>query len=115
MKILIVDDSEAMRRCIAQLLPVSDEKIECADGQAAVRSFADHHPDWVLMDIEMPGLDGLGAARQIKKQSPDARIIFVTAHDRPRLRAAALELNAAGFVLKDNLEEINQIVAHKTF
>jgi two-component system, NarL family, response regulator DesR len=114
MKIMIVDDSEAMRRCIAKLLPASDEKFECADGTSAVLSFAAHQPDWVLMDVEMPGLDGLGAARQIMKRWPEARIIFVTAQDRPRLRAATVELNAAGFVLKDNLDDINQIIGHKT-
>jgi DNA-binding NarL/FixJ family response regulator len=110
MKLLIVDDSAAMRRCIRDLLLDADEKLECSDGNEAVRAFAAWQPDWVLMDIEMKELDGLSAARQIKADWPESRIIFVTAHDEPRFRAAASQLNVHGYVLKDHLEAINQIV-----
>jgi len=107
---LIVDDSAAMRRCIRDVLPSTDEKFECSDGAEAIRAFAAHHPDWVLMDIEMKKLDGLSAARQIRADWPEARIIIVTAHDRRRFREAASQLKVDGYVLKDHLEEINQIV-----
>lgn len=107
---LIVDDSAAMRRCIKDALPSTDEKLECSDGKEAIQAFADHRPDWVLMDIEMKELDGLSAAWRIRADFPEARIIFVTAHDRPRFRDAASQLKADGYVLKDHLEEINQIV-----
>jgi len=110
MKLLIVDDSAAMRRCICDLLPDAAEKFECSDGSEAARAFALHQPDWVLMDIEMKELDGLSAARQILSEWPKARIIFVTSHDRPRFRVAASQLQAAGYVLKDRLEDINQII-----
>jgi len=114
MKLLIVDDSAAMRRCIRDLLLDADEKFECSDGSEAVRAFALHKPDWVLMDIEMNELDGLGAARQIMADWPEARIIFVTSHDRPRFREAASQLNVHGYVLKDRLEDINQIIGRDT-
>lgn len=113
MKLLIVDDSAPMRRVIRAVLPVTHETIECEDGDAAVAAFNTYQPDWVLMDIEMKPLDGFGAAELIKKKSPDAKIIFVTANDGPRLRMTASRLDAKGFVLKDNLEEINRIIAAK--
>jgi len=111
MKMLIVDDSAAMRRIIKELLPVEDEKLESRDGKEAIAAFAEHRPDWVLMDIQMKGVDGLSAAEAIKAKCPAARIIFVTAYDEPRYRAAATKLGASGYVLKDRLEEINAIVA----
>ena len=110
MKMLIVDDSATMRRCIRKLLPEADEKFECSNGLEALRAFAKHKPDWVLMDIEMKELDGLSAAKEIKKEWPGARIIFVTSHDKRRFRDAASQLKADGYVLKDNLDEINDIV-----
>lgn len=110
MKMLIVDDSAAMRRCIRKLLPEADEKFECSDGSEAIRAFAKHRPDWVLMDIDMKELDGLSAARQIKADWPAARIIFVTAHDKQRFRDAASQLKADGYVVKDRLDEINEII-----
>jgi len=114
MKLLIVDDSAAMRRCIRGLFLDGDEKFECGDGSQALRAFARHQPDWVLMDIEMKELDGISAARQILADWPKARIIFVTSHDRPRFRNAARELQAAGYVLKDRLEDIHQIIGRPT-
>ena len=99
-----------MRRCIKDSLPATVEKVECGNGQEAIAAFAQHRPDWVLMDIEMKPLDGLSAARQIRRDWPEARIIFVTSYDQPRYRQAAVQLRVEGYVLKENLEQINQIV-----
>ncbi len=110
MKFLIVDDSAQMRRCIKDFLPATVEKVECQGGQEAIAAFAEQRPDWVLMDIEMKPLDGLAAARQIRADWPEAKIIFVTSHDLPRFREAASQLKVEGYVLKDNLERINQII-----
>jgi DNA-binding NarL/FixJ family response regulator len=110
MKFLIVDDSAYMRRCIKDFLPATVEKVECQSGNKALAAFVEHRPDWVLMDIEMKPVDGLTAARQIRADWPTARIIFVTSYDEPRYREAAAELKVEGYVLKDNLEQINQIV-----
>jgi two-component system chemotaxis response regulator CheY len=110
MKFLIVDDSADMRRCIKEYLPDKIETVECRDGLEAIAAFAEHRPDWVLMDIEMRPIDGLAATRQIKAHWPQARIIFVTSHDESRFRDAASQLKVEGYVLKDNLEQINQIV-----
>lgn len=109
MKILVADDSAEMRRCVREVVAAADEIIECSSGLEAVAAFARHLPDWVLLDIEMPGQDGLSAARQIRAEFPNARIIFVTAFDERRLRAAAAQLGQ-GYVLKTNLEQINRII-----
>ncbi len=110
MKFLIVDDSAKMRRCIKDSLAAAVETVECRDGQEAIAAFAKYQPDWVLMDIEMKPVDGLMAAKQIRTDWPKAKIIFVTSYDQPRFREAAAQLKVEGFVLKDNLEQINQIV-----
>lgn len=110
MKFLIVDDSAQMRRCIKDSLAAAGEAVECRDGQEAIAAFARHQPDWVLMDIEMKPVDGLAAARQIRADWPNAKIIFVTSYDQPRFREAASQLKVEGYVLKDDLEQINKIV-----
>jgi|SRR6516165_3107564 CheY-like chemotaxis protein len=109
MKILIADDSAEMRRCVRNVMALGHEFIECSNGQEAVTAFSLHHPDWVLMDVEMPGQDGLSAASEIRAEHPEARIVFVTAFDEQRLRAAAALLGQ-GYVVKSNLERINQII-----
>src|SRR5580692_5455953 len=98
-----------MRLCIREMLSPQDEITECANGREAVRAFVAGRHEWVLMDIEMPELDGLSAARQIKACFPLARIIFVTGHDGTLLREVASQLGE-GFVSKSCLADIQKFL-----
>ena len=112
MKILIVDDNERVRGLIKRLVgDLCDEVFECGDGKSAMKVYADHKPDWVLMDIEMKGMDGLAASVRIKAAYPEARILIVTNHDDGRLRHAAKNAGACGYVLKENLLALKDILA----
>jgi len=79
------------------------EVVECRDGREAVQRYREFEPDWVLMDIEMPQLDGFSATRQIMALNPRARVVMVTDHDDADLRAEAGRAGAAAYVRKDNL------------
>ncbi len=107
MTALIVEDSELMRRLIKALIAgIVDAVVECASGDAAYAAYAAHRPDWVLMDIELPGLDGISATVRIRADFPDARILIVTDYGDERLREAARAAGACGYVLKENLLEV---------
>lgn len=114
MKILIVDDFDDMRRLLrivlAGRLSASDEIIECADGAEAVELFRIHHPEYVLMDVQLKGMDGFTAAEKMYQHDPDARIIFVTSYNTPVFRARAEAMGAEGFVPKDYLSEIVRLI-----
>jgi CheY-like chemotaxis protein len=111
MTLLIVDDNAAVRRMIRRVVVdlVSDIR-ECADGATAVTVYAKLHPDVVLMDIEMSGVDGITATRQILSAFPNARVIIVTGYNDEPLRAAAREAGACGYVLKENLLELRALL-----
>jgi DNA-binding NarL/FixJ family response regulator len=111
-KILIVDDHEIFRRGLRALLePYSDWQIcgEAVDGLDAVDKCKPLGPDIVILDITMPRLNGLEAARLIKKQNPDLRIVIITQHDSPQVQAAAMEAGAQAFVTKSSVG--NELVA----
>jgi CheY-like chemotaxis protein len=110
-KYLVVDDHGASRQLIRDFLPGTDsEVVECADGVEAVAAFQKESPDWVLMDIEMPGMDGLSALRAILSLNPDARVVIVTQHDTPVLRREAMASGAAGFIPKDDLTQLRHLL-----
>jgi len=73
---------------------------EAGDGQTAVQRAREFQPDVVVMDIGMPGLDGLAATRQILASNPKIRILFLTQHENKEYILPALKLGAAGYVLK---------------
>jgi DNA-binding NarL/FixJ family response regulator len=111
MKILIVDDNAGMRRLLRRAVQENASAVwECSDGADALAAYAERQPDIVLMDIRMPRMDGLAAARQICQFDPSARVVMVTDYDDEDLRAAAQEAGACGYVLKQNLIALSNLV-----
>jgi two-component system response regulator DegU len=107
MKILIVDDNPGIRRVLRRaLMDTASTVWECSDGVDALKFYNDHQPDVVLMDVKMPIMDGLTAARQIRKAHPAAKVVMVTDYDDDDLRKAASEAGACGYSLKQNLTEL---------
>lgn len=95
---------------IAAKQPV--EIIECADGEEAVQQYEFQHPDYVLMDVQMEPTNGFAAMERILKHDPKASVIFVTSHNTSAFRTKAKLLHAKGFVTKDNLSELDQLLLH---
>jgi DNA-binding NarL/FixJ family response regulator len=111
MLIQIVDDSSNMREAIKSVLGgLNAEFIESVDGDEAVRQFASAVPDFVIMDIRMERMDGIEATRSIRMISPNARVIVLTQYNDSDLRSAAQHAGAMGYVLKDDLSQLLNII-----
>ena len=111
MKILIVDDNASVRRLIRSVLPALVSEIyECANGADALTTYQDRRPDVVLMDIRMDEMDGIQATERIKAADQGARILIVTDYDDEELRRAAMRAGAWGYVLKNNLLALVQLL-----
>ena len=101
MKILIVDDEKPARDRLRQLIDDFDEyevAAEAANGEEAIRLAAETRPDIVLLDIRMPGVDGIEAAHYLNKLDSPPAIVFATAYDQYAIDA--FEARAIGYVLK---------------
>ena len=103
---LLVDDSAEFRRQIKAFL-ASDPDIEvvgeAVDGLDAIRQTRQLKPDLILMDVSMPGTNGIDATRQITSEMPETCVIVLTGHDLPEYREAALSSGASGYVVKKAL------------
>ena len=103
-RVLLVDDHAMVRAGIATLLSSTDDLEvagQAADGEAAVAACAETRPDVVLMDLSMPGVDGVEATRRVLAADPDLRVVVLTSFsDRERV-ADALDAGAVGYQLKD--------------
>ena len=101
---LLVDDQALIRAGFRMILEETDEIDivgEAQDGIEAVRLSAELNPDVILMDIRMPGLDGIEATRQIMTRDASARVLVLTTFDLDEYAFSALRAGASGFILKD--------------
>jgi CheY-like chemotaxis protein len=111
LKLLIVDDSTQMRRLMRTFFEdIASEVHECCSGNAAVRTYFETRPDWVLIDLQMEDGDGLTATRAIRDRDATARIMIVTQFDQEELRRAAAEAGAVAYMLKENLLSIRRLL-----
>jgi two-component system response regulator DesR len=103
-RLLIADDQELIRSAFAALLTLQDDfEVVAAVGRGdeVVPAAKEHHPDVALLDIEMPGIDGLAAAAVLSQEVPECRSLILTTFGRPGYLRRAMESGARGFVVKD--------------
>jgi len=107
-RILTVDDHPLLRKGIAALVNTEpDLKLiaEASNGKEAVDAFRSHQPDITLMDLQMPGMDGLEAIEAIRREFPEARIIVLTTYSGDVQVLRALKAGARGYMLKGNVHK----------
>ena len=103
-RLLLADDQALVRGALSALLalePDFEVVAEVGSGDAVLDAVRTHRPDVALLDVEMPGLDGISAAAAVRAEFPDVRVLIVTTFGRPGFLRRALQAGASGFVVKD--------------
>jgi DNA-binding NarL/FixJ family response regulator len=113
-RFLIADDHAIFAEALRVLLETTYSVLGVVtDGRAMVAEAARLKPDVIVVDVGMPLVNGLDAARRVREQAPDIKFVFLTMQDDPNLAAAALELGAIAFVLKHSgKQELLQAIDH---
>ena len=109
MKIIIVDDDKLVSASLKTILESSgDVHVQAlgSSGAEAVSLYELHHPDVLLMDIRMSGMNGIEAAREIRRKYPDSKILFLTTFSDDEYIIDALNIGAKGYILKQDFESI---------
>lgn len=100
---LVVDDVEGLRRLVTMVLENSDRYEvagEASDGEEALSLVEELHPDVVLLDLSMPGMDGFEVLRRMVETAPDTKVIVLSGHEEAAMRDKTIEGGAAGYVEK---------------
>ena len=122
-RILIADDHEVMRRGVRGLLETHNEWAVCGEafeGKEAVVKSRELRPDLIIMDINMPGLTGIAAAQQIRRENPSAKILFFSVHESAQTVREVINAGAQGYVAKsraghDLVDAVRNVLDGGTF
>ncbi len=122
-KVLVVDDHPVVRKGLRTCLTVQEQVLvvgEAGDGHEGVRKAKELLPDVVLMDIDMPGLNGLSATELLRKENPSIKVLILSMHRHPEYVVRILQSGARGYVLKEAAPEelvraIQAVQAGETF
>jgi len=104
-RVIVVEDHAFLRHTICAFLshePTLDVICQTATGEEAVTKAEEFQPGLVLLDISLPGISGIEAARQIRKVSPQSHIIFLSQHDSSHMVKEAFKAGGHGYVIKTN-------------
>jgi len=107
-RVLIVDDHAFIRRGVQTLLQPYPEWEFCGEaenGKEAIRLADELKPEVIIMDVSMPGLNGIEATRAIRKTQPDVKIVLLTLHESAELLRSAFRAGARGYLLKTDAEQ----------
>lgn len=114
-KILIVDDEQSIRNMMRMTLELDGYHVLTAeDGPVAVRVFEEQKPEIVLLDVKMPGMDGLEVLKRIKSMEPDTEVIMVTGHGDMDMAIACMRHNASNFLTKPVSDELLSIALKRS-
>ena len=103
LRLLLADDHTILLEGLKALLaPEFDVVATASDGREVLKAAEKYKPDIVLLDISMPGLNGIGAARRLKQSSPETKVVILTMHGDLSFVSAAFEAGASGYVLKQS-------------
>lgn len=103
-RVLVAEDMRILRDTLVSLLNLEDDievVAEVAAGAAVVPAALGHRPDLALVDVDMPGVDGLTAAAELHERLPDCRVVILTVLGRPAILRQALAAHVSGFLVKD--------------
>lgn len=121
-RILVADDNPAIRKCLRGLLEHQHDWRVCdeaTNGKEAVEHFQKTKPDLIVIDLQMPEMNGLDAARQIVHQSPGTPILMVTIHSSKELSEEARKVGIRGTCAKGNIncvvDAVGALLRHETY
>jgi DNA-binding NarL/FixJ family response regulator len=121
-RILVVDDSQMMRRCLRTLLEQHDSWRVCSEasnGREAIQKAQQADPDVIVLDFQMPEMNGLDAAKEIRRRSPEIPILMLTLHMSPQLAEQAKRIGIRGACDKGNIhcvvEGVDTLLHHGTY
>jgi DNA-binding NarL/FixJ family response regulator len=120
-RVLLADDLAPVLRTIAELLQGSFNVVGMvSDGKAALEGILELQPDLAILDISMPGMNGLEVATELKGNLSSTKIVFLTVHDDSGIMAACLAAGALGYVVKelmnsDLIPAMNEALAGRVF
>jgi two-component system, NarL family, invasion response regulator UvrY len=114
MRLMIVDDHASTREMIRKFLNLPGLTFcECASGEEALLQAREFKPNWITVDVNMPGLDGFQTAEALRAEHPSARIIIVTGHNEPHFRRLSNSVGAIGLICKENLPSLHVMLSNE--